>query len=363
MGTIDRPAGRRWRARWREYPNGPQHSRSFKRKIDAERFLTKVEADLLTGSYVDPRAGSITVEDFAVIWRARRRWRPSTVERVDRDLRLHILPTFGRRPLTAVKRAHVERWAAELGLTPKSVATVHATLSGLFEAAVEDGRIARNPARRATLPRVASEPVVPLTTEQVHRLIDHAPSELRAGVVLAAGSGLRQGELAAVALDRLDFLRRSLRIDRQVWTPRNAPPELVTPKSARSFRTIALADSTVRALAQHLQAHEPNRDGLLFHRAGAPWSRDLLAKAMRHTRDAAGVDATWHSLRHHHASTLLSQGVSPALVAERLGHDVATLLRTYAHVIRSDDDRVRALVDEAMAQRAEYPLSLSPPSG
>jgi hypothetical protein len=52
-----------------------------------------------------------------------------------------------------------------------------------------------------------------------------------------------------------------------------------------------------------------------------------------------------HELRHHHASVLLSKGVSPALVAERLGHDLKRLLRTYAHVIRQDEDRVRAIVD------------------
>jgi hypothetical protein len=50
---------------------------------------------------------------------------------------------------------------------------------------------------------------------------------------------------------------------------------------------------------------------------------------------------------------LLSAGVSPALVAERLGHDVATLMRTYAHVIRSDDDRVRAVVEASFAEAAE----------
>jgi integrase len=62
---------------------------------------------------------------------------------------------------------------------------------------------------------------------------------------------------------------------------------------------------------------------------------------------------TWHDLRHHHASVLLSRGVSPALVAERLGHDIKTLIRTYAHVIRSDEDRVRSIVDESLGASAE----------
>jgi integrase len=52
----------------------------------------------------------------------------------------------------------------------------------------------------------------------------------------------------------------------------------------------------------------------------------LLEEAAR----AELVGTTWHDLRHHHASVLLSSWVSPALVAERLGHDIQTLLRTYA---------------------------------
>jgi integrase len=62
---------------------------------------------------------------------------------------------------------------------------------------------------------------------------------------------------------------------------------------------------------------------------------------------------TWHDLRHFHASMLLSKGIRPAYVAERLGHDVKTLLRTYAHVIRQDDERVRAIVEDVLGVSAE----------
>lgn len=355
MASIDKEktSTNKWVARWREYPRGPQRTKRFSKKADAEQFLVKVQHEIATGVYVHHKAGTITLEDYATQWMGRRRWRPATIERVERDLRLHVLPAFGDRPLSSIKRAHVERWAAELTLAPATIGVVHATLSGLLEAAVEEGRLATNPARGATLPRVDVVPVVPLNLDEIHRLIQCAPPELHAAAVLDAGSGLRQGELAAVTVDRVDFLRRSLRIDRQVWTPRNGTPVLVAPKSARSFRTIALADVTVQALAQHVERYEPGPDGVLFHKRGRPWTRGQLAEAMRRMAKNADVNATWHSIRHHHASMLLSAGVSPALVAERLGHDIATLMRTYAHVIRSDDDRVRSLVQGALAGNAD----------
>jgi integrase len=78
------------------------------------------------------------------------------------------------------------------------------------------------------------------------------------------------------------------------------------------------------------------------------------SKYARRAGRAAGLEGFgWHDLRHHHASVLLSAGISPALVAERLGHDIKTLLRTYAHVICSDEDKVRSVVDDMLGQTAE----------
>lgn len=74
----------------------------------------------------------------------------------------------------------------------------------------------------------------------------------------------------------------------------------------------------------------PGNDGVLFHTMRAtPVSRVLGGDYIRSAVKRAGLSGiTWHSLRHYHGSTLLSAGVSPALVAERLGHDVQTLMRT-----------------------------------
>jgi integrase len=102
-----------------------------------------------------------------------------------------------------------------------------------------------------------------------------------------------------------------------------------------------------------LEAFGSGDDGLVFHRDGASVSRHAVGWHMRATSKRSGVVATWHDLRHHHASVLLSRGVSPALVAERLGHTLNELLRTYAHVIRSDEDRVRTIVDESLGGSAE----------
>jgi integrase len=150
-------------------------------------------------------------------------------------------------------------------------------------------------------------------------------------------------------------MRRELRVDRQLWSPKAGPAYLAAPKSQNSYRTIALSSITTDALSAHLAAFGTGDEQLVFHQPnGKPIVRAVLSKYMRETADRAGQRGrTWHDLRHHHASLLLSNGVSPALVAERLGHDLVTLLKTYAHVIRNDEDRVRSIVDDTLAGSAE----------
>lgn len=354
MASIDRRPSGKYLARWREYPGGPQTSRAFARKVDAERFLVEVQHRLMTGTYTPPAAGQITLEAYAAEWLERRSWAPATHERIARELRLHILPALGARPLSSIRRAHIEEWVKALPLAPSSARMTYETLSHLLSAAVDDERIPRNPAKGARLARPVAVPFVPLTPEQVRSIAGHTVEHVRAAVVTTAGTGLRQGELFGLTTDRVDFMRRELRVDRQLWTPSRGRPFLKAPKSANSYRTVALSSLIIDVLATHVRIFGPGEHGLVFHIDGRMVSRAMASKYIRRAAGRAELEGhAWHDLRHHHASILLSAGVSPALVAERLGHDVKTLLTTYAHVIRNDDERVRTIVDESLGVSAE----------
>lgn len=349
MASIDRRPNGKYLARWREYAGGPQKYKAFSRKVDAEAFLVKIQHSILSSTYTPPEAGLMTVAAYAEEWQRRRSWAPATHDRIGREFRLYILPGLGARPLSSLRRAHIEEWAKSLPLAPSSARMVYETLSNMLSAAVDDERIGRNPAKGARLAKAELVPFVPLTPDQVHAIAGHTVGHVRAGVVVAAGTGLRQGELFGLTADRIDFMRRELRVDRQLWTPSKGAPFLKAPKSKNSYRTIALSTVVLDALAGHMAAFGAGQDGLVFHIETRPVSRCMAAKYHRVAAKAAGLAGhTWHDLRHHHASVLLSEGISPALVAERLGHDVKTLLTTYSHVIRNDDDRVRAIVDDSL---------------
>jgi hypothetical protein len=81
-----------WRAHYRD-PAGRQRNRTFSHRIDAERFLTTVEAAKLTGSYVDPTLARLTVGDWSIRWlEGQAHLKPSTRERYAGILREHVGP-------------------------------------------------------------------------------------------------------------------------------------------------------------------------------------------------------------------------------------------------------------------------------
>jgi Phage integrase central domain len=140
----------RWRARWRD-PAGRQRTKSFARKVDAERFLLGVEDAKLRGAYVDPAAGKVNFGEWAERWyKTTAGLKPSTRHTYRQLLDYQILPTFERATLAGIDTLLVREWLAalvEVELSPSRIRNAHQVLSQVLAAAVEANRLARNPAK------------------------------------------------------------------------------------------------------------------------------------------------------------------------------------------------------------------------
>jgi len=265
-------------------------------------------------------------------------------------LRRHVYPTLGARKLSSILPSDIQALVKSLPLAPSTVGVVHGILSGIFRAAVRDRRIIANPCEGTRLPKVERKRVVPLTTEQVEAARDAMPERLRALVTFAAGTGLRQGECFGLTVDRLDFLRRTVSVDRQLVTLAGHPPRLGPPKTAASVRTVPLPQVVVDALAAHLAAYPA--DELVFTlEGGLPITRSTFGHLWRPVASEAGLPAGTglHSLRHYYASLLIRHGESVKVVQARLGHaSAAETLDTYSHLWPDSDDRTREAVDSVL---------------
>lgn len=355
MASIDKRPDGRYRARWREYPSGPQRTRQFDRKGDAERFLDGIRGDLAHGHYVDPAGARTAFRDCAEAWRAAQVHRPSTATQADTYLRLHAYPTLGARPIGAIRRSEIQAWVKALStkLAPGSVEVVYRWVSTIFRSAVEDRLIASSPCVRIALPKRASSEVVPLGVSEVESLVDAVPDRYRALIVFAAGMGLRQGECFGLSVDRVDFLRLNVRIDRQLVSVRNGVPEFGPPKSRAGFRTVPMPEVVSSTLAEHLARYGAGPAGLVFVNAiGRPIRRNTAGDMWHRAATRAGLPdwATFHDLRHFYASLLIARGCSVKSVQRRLGHQSAMeTLDTYGHLWPDSDDETRDAVDHVLA--------------
>lgn len=354
MASIDKRPDGRYRARWREFANGPQKTKTFGRKIDAERWLTKVNHDLLTGVYIAPEAGRTSLEEYYDRWVARMApaWRPATLRTVRSSFR-HILPVLGARPLGAVKKGDVEALATALPLAASTVRLVVRHLGMMFSAAVDDDLLPRSPIQRLRLPRVEAEKAQPLPLDAIEAIRVALPDWMRVVVPLGVGAGFRQGEVSGLTVDRVHFLRRTLLVDRQLDDEGSRPAgRLVAPKSEAAHRTIPLPAFVVEALSAHL-AQFPGASGELVVRtpSGRAVDSDRFGRHWRAACAAAGVPgARYHQLRHTFASTLLSRGVSVKAVSTWLGHaNPAVTLQVYAHLMPDDPDVARRVLDDVFS--------------
>ena len=346
--------GKRWRARYVD-DQGREHSKGFGRKVDAQQWLDEFTAAVVTGQYVDPKAGQITFRDYAERWRAMQVQRPSSRAHIETMLRRHAYPALGDRCLASIMPSDIQAWVKGLQLAPATVGVVHGIVSTVMKAAIRDRRIVANPCDGSKLPKVQRKQVVPLTTEQVAAVGDALPPQLQALVTLAAGTGMRQGECFGLTVGRVRFLERIVTVDRQLVTVQGQAPELAPPKTQASNRTIPLPQVVVDALAAHLAAFPAGPDGLVFTLSGKPITRSVFGHKWRAAVKAAGLPAGtgFHALRHYYASLLIRHGESVKTVQSRLGHASAVeTLDTYSHLWPDSDDRTRDAIDSVLGAKS-----------
>ena len=354
MASLAKRADGRWRARYRDAAD-KEHSRHFARKLDAQRWLDEVTASVVTGQYVDPKAGRVTFATFYAEWAARQVWETNTVQAM--DLAAASVP-FGQLPLAELRRSHVEQWVKQMatrGLAPGTIRTRVNNVRAVLRAAVRDRVIAHDPSDSVTLPRLRrSEAAMTLpTNDQVGAILGAADERFGALMVLAAFAGLRLGEAAGLQVRDVDYLRRILLVRRQVQRAVGGAVEVRAPKYG-SERSVFLPDGLLELLSRHVAAHRPGTDPsrwMFEATPGQPPHQNTVGHQWRQACVRAGVTGvTLHDLRHFYASGLIAAGCDVVTVQRALGHAKATTtLNTYAHLWPTAEDRTRRAAGDLLA--------------
>lgn len=242
-------------------------------------------------------------------------------------------------------------------MAPNASRQVHAITRTVFRSAVADELIPETPFDKIALPKVARGEVRPPTVDQVHALVEAAPTRLQALVVLAAGSGLRSGELLGLTVDPVDFLRREVRVDQQlVYVPGQPAPRPAEDAEVPTDRAAPGVRRRRRRAASRCVPRWRGRAGLQADKGG-PVLRTTFAGRWQWTLKRAGLPTTvhLHHLRHSYASLLNGAGVPFTTVMELLClAPQGVTWSTYTHRIDGWDRQVRTVLDEAWRGSADY---------
>jgi integrase len=395
--TAEHGIGKRWQVRYRD-PRGNQKKENFVKRAQAEERATRIEADHYQGAYIELSAGRTTVAEHAAAWLASSTAAPTTVERYERDIRNHIVPTLGGYELRKLtKPSTIQAWIKaqhDEHFEPTTIRSHLSLLVSILDSAIADGLIAKHPARGKSIkvPASAKKRARAWPLQQVHAVIAGLPPRFRAGGSLAFGCGLRQGEVFGFSEADIDFAAEEINVNQQIRIVSNQLV-LARPKGNK-VRKVPLSASLSKTLREHLERFpptkvtlpwdapggEPRTSRLLFttkagqayHRSVfnmGDWKRALVAAGVIPPR-AKGVkyfesapEDGMHALRHTYASVLLDAGESIRALSEYLGHsDPGFTLRVYTHMMPSSASRTRSAIDAVLNPGAPMANLLGTPT-
>lgn len=315
--------------------------------------------------------------------------KPRTWDNYEMTVRNHIIPQWGEVWIDKLTTAAIQIYLSGLlnDHTARTVRTIRTHIIACFGAAVDFGYLVSNPAKKTRGPQVGKNGATALTHEQSQKLLDVAKSGEYIGmprndgseylqrcyycvILLALISGMREGEIFALRWDKIKFRQQKVLIDLSLSNSRKAGLKISSTKTKRSNRIITLPEQTLSKLkdwqtwqksyAKKYRGIYHNENGLVFtNSVGRPLlTSNFLNRAYKRMLKAAGIldeRITFHTLRHTHASQLLSAGVNVKVVSERMGHSsVSVTMDVYAHCLPDMQETAVAALEHLYGDKKQH---------
>lgn len=357
----------RWDVSYRG-PDNKQRRKTFKRKVDAQRYANTVEADIVRHDWVDPQRGRRLFREWANQWiDTTGHLKPKTSESYRSILTNHLIPEYGDRAIGSIEHPEILTFLSRLSAEGKGAGTVRNirdVLRLVFALAIRSGAIKVNPAEGIKAPRAQKKEMIFLTEHQVMALAEEIedPPPLTRGhshreggypdysllVRFAAFTGLRAGEIGALRVSRINLLRRRVEVSQSADEANGTFN--IGPTKTYSTRSVGLPVPVVEELTPYLD-NKKQTDLVFEGPDGGPLRHSNWYP--RHFKPAvvrAGLPngTRFHDLRHTYAALLIAEGAHPRAIMERMGHSTINVtLGTYGHLFPAIDEQL----DEALALR------------
>jgi integrase len=353
--------------------------RGFATRAEAEEALRRAIAD--HQKIPTPERTMPTFAEFFERWHnevVMRAHSPKTSER-SHQLGQYAIRLFGTTPLDQLTSEQLtvdinrlldhggcvtKQHANGRPLAPKTCRHIAFLVQACLQQAVDWDIIRKNPMKKVRKPKVPrGRPHVVDRVGFDQLLKKSAGLTVYPLIVLAMATGMRRGELLALEWSDIDWDRAMVEVSKSLEETK-AGLRIKGTKSGLS-RRFAIPRSVLEVLRQHREDQNEQRRlygsdyaslNLVFARPdGYHYNPDKLGVRVRRVMQSAGLMGTsLHSLRHSHASELLSKGAPITAVAERLGHASPNItLGIYSHALPMDNQATAQLWDNAMSEVIE----------
>jgi integrase len=156
--------------------------------------MARAELASEDGLPIDSESAKVTFEDFVVDWKkGKLDISGKTLGTYNSQLKLYLIPSFGKRKLTSITTSDVKKWVASLaddGVGATTIRQSYRLLHQILQAALEDELLGRNPAIGIKLPKITTKPKHGLTAQELYALADEC-GPYRSLVIFLGTCGLR----------------------------------------------------------------------------------------------------------------------------------------------------------------------------
>ena len=320
--------------------------RSFKTQEEAR--IAEAKALIQTESNSSLTFSQLAEEYFE--WYCQRR-KQSSINTIKNMIYNHLLKEFGKMKIDKITPKHVMNYQNKIihDYSAETLKKIHNVLSAIFNFASKFHGLKRNPARIAGNFEIESNKRMNFWEfEEFKRFISVVDESIYIAFFSTLYySGARKGELLALTWEDVNFEEKTIDINKTSYNK-----HITKPKTKASNRIIMLPTivmDLLKEIKNNATLEIPlKKDYVVFGEFYDSIATTTLARKYKIFLAVSGVKKiVLHEFRHSHASYLINKGVSPLIVAQRLGHsNVATTLNTYSHLYPSKQAEVVAFMEE-----------------
>lgn len=252
----------------------------------------------------------------------------------------HLKPIFGDKRIDTIKGTDITYWQNKMikdGYSIGTIKSVRGILSTMFEDAVRDEVISKNPVRLVS--KLSSrnktkfiDDIESFTIEEMQNIITNCSDiQMKNFYMFLFTTGVRGGEAIGLEWENVDFKNKTININSQIGRGVISSPKW------NSFRTIPIIDSLLPFLEKQFELTGKNNTYLFLNKRGTNFWDISKIRANYWTKDLLKLNISYrkiHQTRHTFCSTMISAGEDINYVSKIAGHSSTRMtLETYSKFI------------------------------